>query len=100
MTDYVTITEISVPDDGSEALAEAFRQRLGAVDAWPGFRGLTVLRECGRADRFLMITRWESSESFRLYMRSALHRASHARIPRGPAGPRPSGFRDFDLVTT
>ena len=95
---YVAISEIAVPDDGAEALEEAFRQRLGAVDSWPGFLGLEVLRHRRRTGCYLMISRWTSRETFHDYMRSDVHRTSHDRIPSGPAAPRPAGFDDYDVV--
>lgn len=98
VTSYVAISEIAVPPSGIDTLVQAFRRRLGEVDAFDGFAGLEVLRDRRRPDRFLMITRWQSKEHFRRYMRSDAHRASHARIPGGPDAPRPAGFVDYDLV--
>jgi heme oxygenase (mycobilin-producing) len=97
---YVAISEIRVPDRGRERLEAAFRGRLGAVDRWPGFRGLEVLRDRREPTRLLMVTRWESREHFRAYMRSDDHRRSHARIPDGPLRPRAAGFDEFDQVAT
>ena len=45
-----------------------------------------------------MISRWDSRDSFRAYMRSPANRASHARVPKGPLGPRPGAYREYDLV--
>lgn len=95
---YVAISEISVSPDGGDALITAFEGRLGAVDSWPGFLGLEVLEDRRHQGRYLMISRWESQEHFRAYMRSADHRRSHARIPEGPDGPKPAGFSDYDQV--
>lgn len=95
---YVAISEISVADGGAAALEEAFRNRLGAVDSWPGFLGLEVLRHRRRPGRYLMVSRWRSKETFQTYMRSTHHRASHDRIPGGPQAPRPAGFDDYDVV--
>ena len=95
---YVAISEIAVPPDGAEALEAAFRDRLGEVDDWPGFLGLEVLRHRKRGGRYLMVSRWESKETFQEYMRSASHKTSHARIPGGELGPRPAGFDDYDVV--
>lgn len=96
---YVAISEIAVPLPGVSDLEAAFRNRLGAVDSWPGFLGLEVLQDRRRAGRYLMICRWESREHFLAYMRSDDHRRSHARIPTGAAGPSPAGFSEYDLVS-
>ena len=89
---YVAISEIAVPAEGADALEEAFRSRLGAVDAWPGFLGLEVLRHRRKVGCYLMISRWATKQAFAEYMRSADHRRSHDRIPSGEHAPRPAGF--------
>jgi heme-degrading monooxygenase HmoA len=97
---YVAISEIAVDEAGAPALEAAFRDRLGAVDEWPGFLGLEVLRHRRRPGTYLMISRWESKETFQAYMRSDTHDRSHARIPGGPHAPRPAGFGDYEVVAT
>jgi heme-degrading monooxygenase HmoA len=97
---YVAISEIAVAGEGADALEDAFRDRLGAVDRWPGFLGLEVLRHRRRAGSYLMISRWTSKDAFQDYMRSAVHKTSHDRIPSGPHAPRPAGFDDYDVVAT
>jgi heme oxygenase (mycobilin-producing) len=97
---YVAISEISVDEEGAPALEAAFRSRLGAVDDWPGFVGLEVLRHRRRAGTYLMVSRWASKECFQSYMRSVDHERSHARIPAGPHGPRPAGFADYEVIAT
>ena len=95
---YVAVSEISVAIEGEASLEEAFRLRLRAVDGWPGFRGLELLRDRKVPGRYMMICRWDSREEFLAYMRSADHRRSHERIPRGPLGPSPAGFSEYDRV--
>lgn len=95
---YVGISEISVPAGGAGSLRQAFAERLGAVDSWPGFAGLELLQDRKNPGRYLMITRWATRAQFLAYMRSEDHRRSHQRIDRGPAGPRPAGFSEYDQV--
>ena len=95
---YVAISELAVPPEGAGDLEDAFRGRLGAVDSWPGFVRLSVLRDRRAAGRYLMLTEWTSKEAFTEYMRSADHKASHDRIPDGRHRPRAAGFRDYDCV--
>jgi heme-degrading monooxygenase HmoA len=95
---YVGISEISVPLEGGAALQLAFQDRLRAVDGWPGFTGLELLQDRRHPGRYLMITRWASKGQFLAYMRSTDHQRSHARIVKGPLGPRAAGFSDYDLV--
>ena len=97
---YVAVSEIAVAPEGAAALETAFKARLRAVEAWPGFLGLEVLRHRRRPGSYLMISRWTSKDTFQTYMRSAEHDTSHARIPGEPHRPRPAGFSDYDVVAT
>lgn len=95
---FVALSEITVPVEGGEALEQAFRDRLGAVDGWAGFLGLSVLRDRRRPGRYVMISQWESKDCFTRYMRSTDHQRSHDRIPSGPDRPRPAGYSEYDVV--
>ncbi len=97
---YVAVSEIAVDAQRGQELIEAFRSRLGEVDDWPGFQGLEVWRDRSDPTRFLMVSWWDDHEAFVAYLRSDSHRRSHARIPRGPGGPRPAGLARFDVVAT
>ncbi|MFP4513154.1 MAG: antibiotic biosynthesis monooxygenase family protein [Acidimicrobiales bacterium] len=95
---FVAFSELTVPDGGQAELDAAFRNRLGAVERAPGFRGLEVWADQARPTEYSMVTWWDSHESFQQYMRSPDHRRSHDRIPTGPLGPRPRSFRRFRVV--
>jgi heme-degrading monooxygenase HmoA len=95
---YVAISEIAVPEVGEGALERAFEDRLRAVDRWPGFQGLELLKDRRRSGRYLMICRWDSRDHFLDYMKSQDHRDSHARIPSGPHAPSPAGFSEYEKV--
>lgn len=97
---FVVASTITIDEVGCARLEEAFRDRLRAVEATPGFRGLQVWREAKRPGRYLMVSWWLSRANWLDYMRSAEHDASHARIPRDPARPRPDGLRTFEVVAT
>lgn len=97
-TEYVAVSEITVPGAGASALEEAFQHRLGAVDGWPGFRGLELLKDRRTPGRYTMVCRWDSRDQFLAYMRSEDHKRSHARIPRGRDAPSPAGFTEYDRV--
>jgi heme oxygenase (mycobilin-producing) len=62
-------------------LIEAFRNRLGAVDAHDGFLGLEVWRSDRDPGEVIMVSRWRARSCFTAYMKSADHRRSHDRIP-------------------
>ena len=95
---FVAVSELTVPEAGREALDAAFADRLGAVDRWPGFQGLQVWADVTDPCSLMMISWWDSSECFATYMRSEDHRRSHRRIPRGDDRPRPCQFRRFEVV--
>jgi heme-degrading monooxygenase HmoA len=97
---FVVASTILVQEDGSATLEQAFRDRLHAVEATKGFRGLQVWREANAPGQYLMVSWWESREDWHGYMLSAEHHASHARIATAPARPRPGGLRTFQVVAT
>ncbi|HSJ26561.1 MAG TPA: antibiotic biosynthesis monooxygenase family protein, partial [Acidimicrobiia bacterium] len=81
-------------------LEEAFRDRLGEVDHWPGFRHLEVWRDESTPGRYVMVSWWTDREAFKSYMRSDAHRRSHARIPEDPSRPRPVSFSRYTVIET
>ena len=95
---FVAVSDLSVPEAGRAAVVAAFGRRLGAVDAWPGFRGLQVWADPADATALVMVSWWETEEAFTAYMRSEDHRRSHRRIPGGPDRPRPRRFRRYQVI--
>jgi heme-degrading monooxygenase HmoA len=95
---FVAVSEISVPEAGRATLQAAFAYRLGAVDQWPGFGGLQVWADAADPCTLIMVSWWDSQESFATYMRSEDHRRSHRRIPDGEHRPRANGFRRFEVI--
>jgi heme-degrading monooxygenase HmoA len=78
---YVSMSRLRVAPDDVEELIASFRGRLGAVDGFDGFAGLEVWSSDREPGEVLMVSRWRDRGCFTAYMRSAAHRASHARIP-------------------
>lgn len=97
---YVAVSRIQVPVEGAAALETAFADRLGEVDAWPGFQRLEVWRDPKDPSAYLMVSWWDDRAAFQAYLRSDAHRRSHARIPGAPAPPRPAGLSIYELVAT
>lgn len=95
---FVVTSELAVPIDGVEELETAFRNRLGSVDAWPGFQGMEVWCD-GRAEgRYMLVSWWRTPEDCRGYMHSQEHRESHTRVPTGDHAPRAVAVRRFRVV--
>jgi len=78
---YVSVSRLRVAPELVDDLVHAFRHRLGQVDGFTGFEGLEVWRSDREPGEVLMVSRWQDRGCFSQYMRSAAHRASHARIP-------------------
>lgn len=95
---FVAHSEIRVPAAGAPALVDAFRDRLGEVEQWPGFERLEVWQDERNDQRFVMVSWWDDKESFSAYMRSPGHQRSHDRIPAGAHRPSPVSFARFRVV--
>jgi heme-degrading monooxygenase HmoA len=78
---YVSMSRLRVEPALVDELVTAFRDRMGAVDSFAGFEGLEVWSSDREPGEVLMVSRWRDRACFTAYMRSAAHRASHARIP-------------------
>ena len=79
---YVSMSRLRVQPARVDELVAAFRNRLGAVDAFVGFEGLEVWSSDRQPGEVVMVSRWRDRASFTAYMRSPAHRASHGRIAR------------------
>ena len=80
MDEYVSMSRLHVEPERADELIGAFRQRLGLVDGFDGFRGLEVWRSDRDPGEVLMVSRWRDRQAFKAYMKSTQHRASHERI--------------------
>ncbi len=95
---FVAFSLIEVPAEGAAGLEAAFSSRMGAVDTWPGFNSLEVWADLADPRKYVMVSWWDSPETFEAYMGSPDHRASHQRIPRGPNRPKGRSFARYRLV--
>lgn len=96
---FVAFSQLYVPAGGAEQIESAFRDRLGAVQSWPGFCSLEVWSDHADDTRYSMVSWWSSAEAFREYIKSPDHRRSHERIPTGELRPRAREFRRFRIVS-
>ena len=78
---YVSMSRLRIAPEQAPALVRAFRGRMRAVDRHDGFVDLQVWQSDRDPGELLMVSRWRDRAAFTAYMRSADHRASHARIP-------------------
>jgi heme oxygenase (mycobilin-producing) len=80
---YVSMSRLRVAEDRADDLVAAFRARSRLVDGFAGFVDLQVWRSDRDPGEVLMVSRWDTREHFRDYMRSREHRISHGRIDSG-----------------
>ena len=77
---YVSMSRLRIDPARAPELVAAFRRRLRLVDEARGFIDLQVWQSDRDAGEILMVSRWSDRASFRDYMRSEAHKASHDRI--------------------
>ena len=97
---FVVASELTVEACGAAALEAAFSDRLHEVENHEGFQRMEVWRDVREDAGYMMISWWDDEASFRSYMRSARHKASHARIPVEPAKARGVGLRRYSVIAT
>lgn len=94
------MSSLLVPVAGADALEHAFRNRLGAVDGWPGHGGPRVWRDLHHPGRYAMTSWWTDQTSFARYMSSREPQVSHDRIPSGEHGPVPESLHRYEVLST
>jgi heme-degrading monooxygenase HmoA len=97
---HVAVSELMIAVEGTASLEDAFRNRLGEVDTFPGHLGLQVWKDDRRPGRYLMVTWWTTEAAFHAYLRSDSHRRSHARIPSDPARPHAVRVDRYSLLSS
>lgn len=95
---YVVASHLRIDTAGVSDLEQAFQQRLGQVEAAAGFRGLEVWADAQTPGAYVMVSWWDSEQSFAAYMGSEAHRRSHARIPRDPHAPHADVVRRYRII--
>ena len=77
---YVSMSQLQVAPELSDELVGAFRGRAHLVEEAAGFVDLQVWRSDVDPSELIMVSRWESRDHFKAYMKSDAHRVSHDRI--------------------
>jgi heme-degrading monooxygenase HmoA len=80
---FVVANRIPVADGRGEEFEERFRDRAGLVEDREGFVSLEILRPVD-ADRYVVLTHWESEADFEAWTDSEAFREAHRReTPEG-----------------
>lgn len=77
---YVSMSRLAIPSERSAELISAFKDRSRRVEDADGFIDLQVWQSDRDAGEILMVSRWRDRDTFKAYMKSDAHRASHGRI--------------------
>ena len=85
---FIVMNRITVAEGREREFEQSFGSRERAVDAVPGFVEMQVLRPAqGRT--YLVLSRWESRESFEQWTQSEAFAAAHRRQNTGLSEGRP-----------
>lgn len=79
----MSMSHLRVDAGRAGELVEAFRNRIGLVDAADGFVDLEVWQADSDPGELIMVSRWRDRDAFKRYMKSAEHQHSHERIDPG-----------------
>jgi signal transduction histidine kinase/heme-degrading monooxygenase HmoA len=79
----LAVSRFRVANGLQEAVAAAFADRPGLVDAWPGFLGLETFTDTTDDAVFYLVTRWSDRAAFHSWHHSPAHRQSHNGMPQG-----------------
>jgi heme-degrading monooxygenase HmoA len=66
----VAISRFRLSREEADRIQARFQERSRRVDGHAGFLGLEVLRSPGEQPEFLLVTRWDSREALKDYLRS------------------------------
>jgi len=77
------MSRLAIPAERATELISAFRDRSRLVESADGFVDLQVWQSDRDAGEILMVSRWRDRDTFKAYMKSDAHKASHDRIDPG-----------------
>jgi heme-degrading monooxygenase HmoA len=75
---FVVANRIPVAEGHEDAFEDRFADRAGLVEDQPGFVRFELLRPAD-ADRYVVVTHWESEDDFEAWTDSEAFREAHSR---------------------
>jgi heme-degrading monooxygenase HmoA len=104
---YVAINYITCKPDYRDRFEELFKTRKKAIDEFPGFRNMHVLKPTQDGDTYLIVSHWDSDESFREWTKSEAFLEGHKRgfediaiaRKKGLEAPMRSEFKTYQILT-
>lgn len=104
---FVAINYITCKDHYKPRFEELFASRKGAIDHMPGFNHMEVLKPNADDDVYLIVSHWESEESFQQWTKSPAFLEGHKRgfedlkkaRERGEEAPMASSFKTYNVIS-
>jgi|SRR5688572_6503614 len=104
---FVAVNYITAIPDYIERFEELFSTRARAIDTLPGFVNMEVLRPTDQGGDYLVVSRWDSEESFKAWVGSSEFLEGHKRgfadleaaKRAGQEPPMKSTFRTYTVLT-
>lgn len=104
---FVAINYIQCNADYRERFEQLFATRAHAIDTMPGFINMHVLRPAKDEDAYLILSYWETEQSFKDWMKSESFTAGHKRgfeemakaKAEGRPAPMSSDFKIYQIIS-
>ncbi len=103
---FVAINYISCTPEYIQRFEELFSTRAHAIDRMPGFVDMMVLKPSKPGDNYLIVSHWESEESFKTWTSSPEFIEGHKRgfedirkaKEEGKPAPMSSDFKVYSVL--
>lgn len=104
---FVAINYIQCQDHFRDRFEELFASRAHAIDTMPGFVNMHVLRPAQAGDPYLIVSYWETEQSFKDWTRSEAFMKGHKRgfeeiaqaKAEGKPAPMASDFKTYKVIS-
>lgn len=105
---FVAINYINCKDNYKERFEELFDSRVHAIDRMPGFINMEVLKPSDGSNVYLIVSHWDSKESFKDWTKSPEFLVGHKRgfedirIAKENEDeiPMTSDFKTYEIIAT
>ena len=103
---FVAVNYINCSPEYVSRFEELFGSRAKAIDTMPGFVNMHVLRPQKPGDSYLIVSYWDSEESFKDWTKSPAfiegHKRGFADIAKakeeGKPAPMTSDFKTYEII--
>jgi heme oxygenase (mycobilin-producing) len=104
---FVAINYISCKPHYIQRFEELFATRAKAIDRMPGFINMEVLKPQANGDNYLIVSHWDSEDSFKTWTKSPEFIEGHKRgfediktaKEKGEELPMSSSFKTYEVIS-